>query len=287
MANRVLPSLSLTPVTLFVKTRLKQFTISTGQDMSQSIAKAFVDARRAWNSITHYPGTQPADLASAYAIQDEALAIWARKIGGWKVGKITPPDSDLLGANRLVGPVFADTIHAADGAVPRLPIFPGGFAAAEAEFMLQLAPLDGPLPQTNAEAMQWVSQIRIGIELASSPYPGINADGPCVTVSDHGNNAAIVLGDSVDRSKWGRLDEIAVETRIDGVVVGAASTATMLDGPFGAVRFLLTNLSERGIAIQPGWWVSSGAITGVHEIASGQTADACFEGLGEVSLNIA
>lgn len=254
--------------------------------MNQSIAKAFVEARRAGNSITHYPGAQPADLASAYAIQDEELALWERKIGGWKVGRIPPPESERLGAERLVGPVFADTIHSAEAGIPRLPIFAGGFAAAEAEFMLRLAPLDGPLPQTNAEAMQWVDEIRIGIELASSPYPRINADGPCVTVSDHGNNAAIVLGQTVSQDLWDKLDEIVVETRIDGQVVGRASTATMLDGPFGAVRFLLNNLSQRGIEFQPGWWVSSGAITGVHEIAFGQTATASFEGIGEVSLII-
>ena len=255
--------------------------------MIQSIAATFVDARRTGRSIQQYPGSRPTDLKSAYIIQDEALAIWDREIGGWKVGKINPPDSDRLGANRLAGPVFADAVHWADGTIPCLPIFHGGFAAAEAEFMLQLNPQNGSLPETNAEAMKWVGQIRIGIELASSPYAGINADGPCVTVSDHGNNAAVVLGEPVDPKEWNRLDEIQVQTQIEGVTVGTASTATMLDGPFGAVRFLLANLAERGIAVQPGWWVSSGAITGVHEVAPGQTVTATFEGLGEVSLAIA
>ncbi|HCS17310.1 MAG TPA: 2-keto-4-pentenoate hydratase, partial [Erythrobacter sp.] len=44
---------------------------------------------------------------------------------------------------------------------------------------------------------------------------------------------------------------------------------------------LLRNLSDRGIAPQPGWWVSSGAITGVHEIAPGQRAIARFAGVGQ------
>lgn len=255
--------------------------------MSQSIARTFVEARRAGKAVPEYPGLAPVDLASAYEIQDEALAIWARDIGGWKVGKITPPASDMLGADRLVGPVFADTVHRANGSTPGLPVFVGGFAAAEAEFMLRLEPLNGSLPETNEEAAKWVSEIRIGIELASSPYPGINTDGPCVTVSDHGNNAAIVLGDVVDRSHWDRLDEVTVVTEIDGIVVGTATTATMLDGPFGAVRFLLANLAQRGIPAQSGWWVSSGAITGVHEVTPGQSVTARFEGLGEVKLDIA
>ena len=66
-----------------------------------------------------------------------------------------------------------------------------------------------------------------------------------------------------------------------GREVGRASTATMLDGPFGAAAFLLRNLSDRGIAPEAGWWVSSGAITGVHEIAPGQRAIARFAGVGQ------
>ncbi|WP_271078530.1 hypothetical protein [Aurantiacibacter sp. MUD61] len=152
--------------------------------------------------------------------------------------------------------------------------------------MLKLAPQAGPLPQSNTDTMAWVSEIRIGIEVASSPYPGINTDGPWVTVSDHGNNAGIVLGAVVKPANWGELDEIMVEMFIDGHSVGKASTASMLDGPFGAVRFALANLKSRGIAPQNGLWISTGAITGVHEIALGQSATARFAGLGAISVNI-
>ena len=252
------------------------------------VASAFVEARRAGRAIPAYPGDKPADLATAYAIQDSALALWRREIGGWKVGRIGPPDDARLGADRLAGPVFADTIVEADGSVPQMPIFAGGFAAVEAEFMLRLAPPPGAeIPATNAEAAQWVDAIRIGIEIASSPYPGINSDGPCVTVSDHGNNAGLVLGPEVGREVWSDLDRIGVSMFVDERLVGRATTATMLDGPFGAVRFLLANLRQRAIAPQNGWWVSSGAITGVHEIRPGSHFEADFEGIGLVRSSAA
>ena len=106
--------------------------------------------------------------------------------------------------------------------------------------------------------------------------------GACVTISDHGNNAGLVLGPEVGRHLWQDLDGIDVSMSVDGRMVGRATTATMLDGPFGAVRFLLANLQERGIAPQPGWWISSGAITGVHEIAADSAFEAVFEGIGRV-----
>lgn len=247
------------------------------------VASAFVEARRAGRSIPAYPGDKPDNLAAAYAIQDRTLALWQRELGGWKVGRIGPPDDVRLGADRLAGPVFTNAIVEAGGGEPEMPVFAEGFAAAEAEFMLRLAPRQGAeVPASNAEASEWVDAIRIGIEIASSPYSGINNDGACVTISDHGNNAGLVLGPEVGRHLWQYLDRIEVSMTVHGRMVGRATTATMLDGPFGAVRFLLTNLRERAIAPQAGWWISSGAITGVHEIAPGSSFEANFEGIGLV-----
>lgn len=253
----------------------------------REVAQAFVEARRSGQALADYPGERPTDLGAAYQIQDQALSIWGRQIGGWKVGKINPPEDSRLGANRLSGPVFADTIFEASDEPIAMPVFENGFAAAEAEFMLRLVALDREAPRSNEEAREWVDEIRIGIEIASSPYPAINADGPCVTVSDHGNNAGLVLGPRVDQQRWGELDRVEVTLEIDGKVAGQATAATMLDGPFGAVRFLLNNLRERGITPQAGWWVSSGAITGVHEVSRGSDVRALFEGVGSVEARIA
>lgn len=252
------------------------------------IAEAFVEARRSRRALPEYPGERPGDLDTAYHIQDQALSIWQREIGGWKVGKINQPDEARLGSNRLAGPVFADTVFEATAEPIVMPVFAGGFAAAEAEFMLRLAPpaSGSEPPLTNDAARDWVDAVRIGIEIASSPYAGINVDGPCVTVSDQGNNAGLVLGPQVDRRRWTELDRIDVALEIDGAIAGRATTATMLDGPFGAVRFLLDNLHRRGIAPQAGWWVSSGAITGVHEVSPGAHIRASFAGVGEVDARV-
>lgn len=255
--------------------------------VTQGIAEAFVEARRSRRALLHYPGPLPADLIAAYQIQDHALALWNRPIGGWKVGRINPPEEGRLGTNRLAGPIFADTVLVGSEAPATMPVFDGGFAAAEAEFMLRLGPAaEGAPPASNAEARDCVDEIRIGIEIASSPYSGINRDGPCVTVSDQGNNAGLVLGKLVDRQLWDTLDQIDVTLDIDRARAGQGTTATLLDGPFGAVRFLLHNLAERGIKPAQGWWISSGAITGVHELGSGSTAVARFAGIGEVAAHI-
>lgn len=254
---------------------------------ASEIAGAFVAARRSGAAISQFPGQRPTDLVSAYAIQDCAIALWERQVGGWKVGRINPPNDTLLGADRLVGPAFRDAIVMADPEPHPIVTFRGGFAAAEAEFMVRLAPQAGPPPASPEEAMGWIDEVRIGIEIASSPYARINADGPCVTIADHGNNAGLLLGPVVERRLWDQLDTVEVALAIDGKMAGRATTATMLDGPFGAARFLIGNLASRGIALEAGWWISSGAITGVHQVSPGSTVSASFAGIGLVEALIA
>ncbi len=262
-----------------------ELTVNTQAD---DVAMAFVSARREARALLTYPGIMPQELQAAYTIQDRAIVIDGRPVVGWKVGRINPPLDGQLGANRLSGPMFADSvIDAAAGDVPDMPVFEGGFAAGEAEILLHLAPgFTGAVPTDDEGTKMLLDAVRLGIEIASSPYPGINIDGPPVTISDFGNNAGLVQGPALEG--WRDLDLCAIPVRseIDGEVVGAATAANMLDGPYGAVRFLLTNLLARGIDVSNGLWVSSGAITGVHQIGVGQSFCAVFEGCGEVRCRI-
>jgi 2-keto-4-pentenoate hydratase len=254
---------------------------------SRAIAAQFVAARRDARALEAYPGALPLDLAMAYRIQDQAIALDGRSIAGWKVGRIMPPADVTLGANRLAGPIFTDTFAEAVGSVPNMPIYVGGFSAAEAEFLLHVAPgLSGTLPRNDEETKALIDDVRMGIEIASSPYPGINDNGAAVTASDFGNNAGLVLGAKLEGWRDIDLCAIPIRTEIDGVVVGEKTAASMLDGPYGAVRFLLGNLAERGIDISGGIWVSSGAVTGVHSVRSDQFVVAHFGDHGSVGCRL-
>lgn len=257
-------------------------------DQAEGIAQSFVAARREARAMDVYPGERPTDLSQAYRIQDRAIAIDGRPVIGWKVGRINAPDDARLDSDRLSGPIFADTVVTARaGQSPAIPIFVGGFAAAEAEMLLHVAPgWDGTLPTDDAGTRLLLDDVRLGIEIASSPYPGINADGPIVTISDFGNNAGLVIGAPLEG--WEAIDlcAIVVRTEIDGVVIGEATAATMLDGPYGAVRFLLANLQQRGFDVSKGLWVSTGAVTGVHPVTAGQHVRAVFGEYGEILCDI-
>ncbi len=254
-------------------------------DIIRHIARTFVDARRRGAAVPEFPGPVPVTLDEGYAVQDAALLLADGTVAGWKVGRINPP---LNGVDRLSGPIFADQVVAATEAPVAMPVFADGFAAAEAEFLLRLGTAPDPAKPhyTPAEARAMIDAVHVGIEIASSPFPGINALGPTVTVSDFGNNNGLVIG--ADALGWrdGDINTWPVELLINDERIGAATTATMLDGPFGAVRYLLEHMAARGIALSPGQWISTGAVTGVHPVAIGDRVEARFDGRFAVRCTI-
>ncbi|AOH84223.1 2-keto-4-pentenoate hydratase [Sphingomonas panacis] len=248
----------------------------TPENNAERIARSFTDARRAGVALPEFPGRFPDSLAQAYAVQDRAIALSDARIAGWKVGKISPP---FDGVDRLAGPIFADHVVPASDNLA-MPIFAQGFGAAEAEFLLRIgtAPDPGKTRYTTEEATALIDAVHVGIEIASSPFPGINDHGPTVTVSDFGNNNGLIVGAAIEDWRDVDLDALPVELWINDALIGSATTATMLDGPFGAARFLFELLAARGIPVEAGQWISTGAVTGVHPVAVGDRVRARFGG---------
>jgi len=254
-------------------------------DNINRIARVFVDARRSGRALADYPGEMPAALDTAYAVQDEALKLSGRTVAGWKVGRIHPP---VEGSDRLAGPIFEDQVVIDRGTPIDMPVFVDGFAAAEAEFLLRVgtAPDPGRTSYTIDEARELIDAVNIGIEIASSPFPGINDYGPGVTISDFGNNNGLIVGAPIHRWREVDLGAWSVEISVAEERVGVGRSAAMLDGPFGAARFLFELMAARGIAVTPGQWISSGAVTGVHPVLVGEPVTATFDGRLTVGCRI-
>ena len=252
---------------------------------AEAIAAAFIAARRQARALGDYPGNPPTTLEAAYQIQDAALRLDGGSVTGWKVGRIPPPLDKKFGTTRLFGPIFAGLVHPVS---PRrdVPVFASGFAAVEAEFLFQLGEVSGRTSWSITDALACVTAVHIGFEIASSPFVKINKMGPTVTASDFGNNNGLLVGPALADWQNVGIDEMQVTTRIDGVIVGTGQAASFLGGCGGSIALLLENLALRGIAVAPGTWVSTGAVTGVHEISPGSIATAAFGDLELIACRI-
>lgn len=252
---------------------------------ARSIARSLVEARRHAAPLAAFPGEQPADLAAGYAVQDEAIEMWRDAIAGWKIGRIPPDRVAALHEERLAGPIFKHLVWraGADQDVP-FPIYEGGFAAVEAEYVFRMgedAPAD-KMKWTPEEALELVAALHVGVECAGSPLATINALGPTVVVADFGNNHGLILGPEISEWRSKRNEDLHVETFVDDRLVGSGGAANVLGGPVSSLTFLLEHLAKRGRPLRAGQLVSTGAVTGIHDIAVGQHSRVSFNGSGDI-----
>lgn len=244
----------------------------TRPDSARSIADTLVAARRSGQGLSGFPAAAPTDMTAAYAIQDAAIAQWPDTLAGWKIGYIAPDRRAPGEPDRLVGPIWrrglwVDAV-AAEGAAVEAGVFGDGFAAVEAEFVIRLGE-DVPTRTdawTAGEAAGLSQRLHVGIEVASSPIPDINALGPTVIAADFGNNNGLLLGPELDD-----LAAAGLRCSIDGELVGEGTAANLPGGLHHGLATALTVLTARGHHLPAGTLLATGAITGIHPIRPGQT----------------
>jgi len=252
---------------------------------TSQIARAFVAARREARALPDFPGAPPADLATGYRVQDAAINLWPDAVAGWKIGRVPAALVAKLGAERVSGPIFSKLVWRAEpGAETPFPVYEDGFAAVEAEYVFVIGE-DAPPSKTSwtrAEAEALIGAMHVGVETAGSPLPTINDLGSTVVVSDFGNNHGLILGPEVP--DWrAKLDQgVHAETFIEGERVGAGGADSKEDGPLDALAFLAGHLAQRGLPLKAGQLISTGAVTGVHDIRIGQRSRVSFNGSGDI-----
>jgi 2-keto-4-pentenoate hydratase len=255
----------------------------------KEIAQRFVEARLAHKGLTEYPGPMPETLDTAYQIQNHAIGLWDDEVVAWKVGGVPGDLQEKYGAKRLAGPVFKSNVTYTENAGhTNMPIFVEGYAAIEAEFVLQLNDCND-LPKGDLSLEQVNDAVKrafIGVEIASSPLTIINDIGPIGPISDFGNNHGLIIGPELIENTRGDLSRFEVKMIINDEHIGTTTCPPGLDGPLGAVKFLLEHLRKHDITIPEDTYVSTGAITGVHQAFVDATSSITFEGIGSMDLTL-
>jgi len=253
------------------------------------IARSLVDARRGARALPGFPGDVPAKLTESYAIQEKAIALFDRPIAGWKIGRVAPAKQAEHGTERVCGPIFAPTLKAYGDEILSVPVYDGGFAAVEAEYVFRVDhdADPGKTEYSEEEALRLIDAVFAGVEMAGSPMATINKLGPTVIASDFGNNFGLVLStllaefDSDSTEKALSPEAVAgfkAATEIDGKVVGEGGLFTMPGGPLKAIAWLAGFLAQRGRPLIKGQYISSGASTGIHDIKAGSESVVRFSG---------
>ncbi len=254
----------------------------------QNIAARYVEARGRAELMKAYPGEVPDDLESAYRIQDHAIGLWPEPVVGWKVARMPPAAEAELGVDRLAGPVFNHCIARAEsGEAPDMPIFVGGFAAVEAEF-IAVIDRDAPADKrtwSRDEALAMIGDLRIGLEIAGSPLATINQLGALAVISFCGNNTGLVLGPSITDWRARTLESLKSTTTVGGKEVGSGGAFNLTGGYVRSVQFLLELAAKRKRPLRAGDVIATGQTNGVHALTAGQASMTDFGDAGQVGVN--
>jgi 2-keto-4-pentenoate hydratase len=264
----------------------RERTLADGDQIAlKGIADAFRLARQSGYALADFPGDIPQTLGQGYALQDQAIDLWPDAIAGWKVGRILGELAHKHGAERLIGPIFDRNVQTYETpAIAEFAAISGGFCAVEAEYVFKLG-ADAPEnvdELSTDQALDLVASLHIGIEIAGSPLVTINELGPCVVISDFGNNAGLIIGQQV--LDWrARINDLEAVMRIDDLEIGRGSVQAFPGGISQALCFAIQVAAQRGKPLKKGMFISSGAVTGVHDIRAGQVAVADFGEYGAIT----
>lgn len=252
-------------------------------EKDDAVSRCLVEARLNARPLSDFPGCLPETLEQAYAIQTASIERWPDELVGWKVAMLPVQDRAPFSDERLVGPVFRSGVRAIEpGSRTVMPIYDGGFAAVEAEFVLKLGDTVPPTGRdfSDDELIDIVSGWHCGAEIASSPMAVVNERGATSIISDFGNNAGVLVGPQIHDWKSRPLESLPASVSVDDVVVGDATAAAVPGGPLQALRALIDVSTTRGIELPDGCLVSSGAVTGVHDVQMDSIACVDFGSLG-------
>ena len=247
------------------------------------ISRRLVAARLAAEPMSDFPGQLPQTLDDAYAIQAASIARWPDDVAGWKIGMLSAADQDRFQSERLAGPIFRSAVQTIEpGSCTTLPIYVGGFAAVEAEFVIELGETVPPSENdySDDDLIGLISSLYAGVEIASSPMASINQIGPMCVIPDFGNNAGLLLGPVISDWRSRSLESMTAKVTVDDEIVGDAGANAIAGGPLQALRFLIGVFGSRGMELPKGTLVSTGASTGIHDVVVSSTARVEFGSIG-------
>jgi len=202
----------------------------TISEQDDAISKSLVGARLSATPLDGFPGELPATLKRAYAIQAASIKRWPEDVVGWKVAMMPVPDRPRFTAERLAGPVFSSKVRSVEVDTRIvMPVYEGGFAAVEAEFVLELGASVLPTGENypDEELIDIVSAWHCGAEIASSPMAVVNERGATSIISDFGNNAGVLVGPQIPDWRTRPLSEMPAKVIVDNETVGETTAAAV------------------------------------------------------------
>lgn len=255
-------------------------------DQRREAAAALRNAERSRVPIPPLTETWPGiDVYDAYAIQliqVKAKLDEGATVQGMKVGLTSQAMQEMLGVDEPdFGHLLAGMFVLDGGSVPGAQ-FCAPRIEPEIAFVLG-EQLQGP-GITAADVLAATEAIVPALEIIDSRIEGWRiklAD----TVADAASSARVVLGETRAAPADLDLAALGVVMSKNGDIVEKATGAAVMGHPANAVAWLANKLSELKTGLEAGYVIMPGACTRAIPVEPGDSIEADFDGLGQVSVS--
>lgn len=249
------------------------------RDRMYQAAEILLKARREVMPIHHLPeDLRPGSLDEAYVLQDIVAEAMGR-IGGWKVGALSPDATPLFGPMPLWGG------YAASGS--RISPTFKRLRGIEAEIAFCLGNDLPPRaePYTRQEITDAIASAHPAIELLESAYYDPDAVDRLSMIGDLQMHGGFVYGKPYADWKNCDLTQESVNVAVDGALrfEGKASNPAGTD-LLRLVTWLANEGSYRTGGLKAGQWITTGSWSGKTLANPGSTAEIRFSTFGIVDL---
>ena len=245
------------------------------------LAEAWLEARPAESFPQEL---RVGDRLQAYQVQDAMARIIGEPVTGWKLGATSPAMGRRAGHDGpIIGRVFESVTFSSPARLPAAR-FPDARVECEFAFRLAEAVESRPRPWT-AEELAPRAMLHLALEIIGNRYPRTPEFarlGTAEEIADNGTGIGFVFGPEVPG--WRDLDlrNLEIDIRVDGGAPAENFLGEDRCEPVGALVQAVEILSARGIAIEAGQYVSTGAATDPRPIGPGSKVAARFGGLGAI-----
>ena len=226
------------------------------------------------------------DIDIAYAVQEKLVAHFisqgARKVG-LKIGLTSESVQKQLGVNQPdFGVLFAHTQLSNMGEIPFSSLIQPK-AEAEMAFVLKHA-INQPLASTK-ELLEKIEFVSAAIEIVGSRVENWNIR-ITDTVADNASASHFVLGEAQVTPDLIDFENAGMKLFRNGEVSSEGKAAACMGNPLNAVLWLCNTFVAKGVPINKGDIILSGALGPMVPIAQKDTFKAQIDGLGEVGFSV-
>lgn len=240
-------------------------------------------------TLTEIPkDLRPAEASDGYAIQKHVMRLTSKPLFGWKIAATSVAGQQHINVTRpLAGRILDERVTRSGESVS---LGPSRMQVAELEFVFRIGQTVKPreAPFSTSQVMELVDGLFLGVEVPDSRYEDFTKVGAAQLIADNACADRFVIGPEVT-ADWRNQDLTEHEVKgwkenDEGFAVRSGTGKAVLGDPKIALTWLVNELSNNGMELGKGEFVTTGTCVVPIEVQPGDTVVGNYGSFGQIEV---